>query len=72
MGGSNRGVPGYEHPDDHEGKIGLQAESGSTGSPPRLRINRKATMAPRMRRGERRFTRQVYGESGGNNPRLQY
>ena len=36
MGGPDRGVPGHEHTDYHDGKIGLQAESGSTGSPPRL------------------------------------
>lgn len=61
VGCPDRGVPGHEHTDYHEGWIGLQAESGSTGSPPRRRINRKATIAPRMRRGEKRFTREVYG-----------
>jgi hypothetical protein len=66
VGGSDRGVPGHEDSDDHEGLIGLQAESGSTGSPPRRRINTKATMAPMMSRGERRFTRRVYGGDDGN------
>ena len=60
MGGAYRDIPGHQDPDPHVGWIGLQAESGSTCSPPRRRMRRKAAIAPRMIKGEKRFTRSVY------------